>query len=244
MTSTSHSEPLPRVIRRGGACKPEIRLEAIDGAHALVKDFAVCGRWFRWLIGRWLVGRECRVLQAAKGIPGVPRLVARLSPYAIAVEHVGRSIAVMEPEELPSNLWPDLERIIDDLHDRGIAHADLKTLENILIDESGAVHVVDFNSAVVRNGPLFRFIFPYVSADDRRAIVKAKLELQPHLVTPEDEAFLNERPWIERVFRRARRPVRRLAKWLGGRPAEPGPGRPSVQRRKQREAALRRDPPA
>jgi hypothetical protein len=244
MAPTIGPDSPPRIIRRGGAYKPEIRLEVIDGAHALVKDFAVCGRWFRWLIGRWLVGRECRVLRAVEGIPGVPRLVARLSPYAIAVEHVGRSIAVMEPDELPANLWPDLERIVDELHGRGIAHADLKTLENILIDEAGAVHIVDFNSAVIRNGPLFRFVFPYVSADDRRAIVKAKLELQPHLVTPEDEAFFNERPWIERAFRGARRPIRRFAKWLGGKPAEPGPGRPSVQRRKQREAAARHDPPA
>ncbi|MBM3475937.1 MAG: hypothetical protein FJX75_21930, partial [Armatimonadetes bacterium] len=145
--------------------------------------------------------------------------------------------------ELPPNLWPDLERIVDDLHRRGIAHADLKTLENILIDESGAVHIVDFNSAVRRRGPLLGFVFRHVSADDRRAIIKAKLELQPDLVTPEEEAFLNERSWIEHAFRRARRPIRRFAKWLGGKPAEPGPGRPSVQRRKEREAALRQEPP-
>jgi len=244
MAPTADPEPSAQVIRRGGACKPEIRREVIEGSNALVKDFAVCGRWFRWLIGRWLVGRECRVLQAVEGIAGVPRLVARLGPYAIAVEHVGRPIAVMEPEELPANLWSDLERIVDDLHERGIAHADLKTLENILVDDRGAVHVVDFNSAVMRSGPLLRFVFRHVSADDRRAIIKAKRELQPHLVTAEEEAFYHERSWVERAFRRIRRPIRRFAKWLGGKPSEPGPGRPSVQRRKQREAALRREPPA
>jgi len=231
-------------VRRGGAYKPEIRLETIDGALTLVKDFSVCGRWFRWLIGRWLVGRECRVLEAAAGVPGVPRLVARLSPYAIAVEHVGRSIAVMEPDELPANLWPDLERTIDELHRRGIAHADLKTMENILIDRTGAVHVVDFNSAVMRRGPIQRIVFPYVSADDRRAIIKAKLELQPDVVTPEELEFLNERPWAEHAFRRLRRPIRRFAKWLGGKPAEPGPGRPSIQRKRRRESALRNNPPS
>ena len=96
---------------------------------------------------------------------------------------------------------------------------------------------MDFNSAVIRRGPIQRIVFPYVSADDRRAIIKAKLELQPELVTPEELAFLNERPWAERAFRRLRRPIRRLAKWLGGKPTEPGPGRPSIQRRKRRESA-------
>ena len=237
MTPTTTDDARPRKVRSGGAYKPEIREETIDGGRAFVKDFGVCGWWFRQLIGRWLVGRECHVLEAAAGLPGVPRLVGRLSPYAVAVEHAGRSIAVMEPDELPPNIWPDLERLVGGLHERGIAHGDLKTMENILVDDQGSVHVVDFNSAVLARGPLLRLVFRYVSADDRRAIVKAKLELQPELVTDEERRFLEERPWPERAFRRLRRPIRRFAKWLGGTRKEPGPGRPSVRRRKQREAS-------
>jgi hypothetical protein len=234
MTGRPHEDQRPRLIRRGAPYKPQVRLETIDGTRALVKDFSGCGRWFRWLIGRWLVGRECAALEAAQGVPGVPRLVARLSPYALAVEHVGRSIAVMEPDELPPSLWPDLERLIDALHQRGIAHADLKTLENILVDEQGVVHVVDFNSAVLSAGPLQRFLFRHLSADDKRAIIKAKLELQPELVSDQELAFLGQRSWLERFFRRVRRPIRLFAKRLGGRATEPGPGRPSVERRQQR----------
>jgi hypothetical protein len=227
-------DQLPRLIRQGAPYKPQVRLETIGGIRALVKDFSTCGRWFRWLIGRWLVGRECAALQAAEGVPGVPRLVARLSPYALAVEHVGRSIAVMEPDELPPSLWSDLERLIDALHQRGIAHADLKTLENILVDEQGVVHVVDFNSAVLAAGPFRRFLFRHLSADDKRAIIKAKLELQPELVSDEELAFLQERSWLEHLFRRVRRPIRLFAKRLGGKATEPGPGRPSIERREQR----------
>jgi len=233
----------PVIIRPGGAYKPEVRLETIEGIPAFVKDFSVCGWWFRQLIGRWLVGRECHVLRAAAGLPGVPRLVAQLSPYAMAVEHAGRSVAVMEPEELPPDLWAALEGVIAGLHRHGIAHGDLKTMENIVVDGEGVVRLVDFNSAVLRRGPLLSLVFRYVSADDRRAVVKAKLELQPELVTDEERRFLEERPWPERVFRRLRRPIRRFAKWLGGKPDQPGPGRPSVQRRKRREAAAREQPP-
>ncbi len=243
MTDGPGPEPTLSTVRRGGAYKPETRLATIDGDRVFVKDFTVCGRWFRWLIGRWLVDRECRMLEAAAGLPGVPRLVARLGPYAMAVEHVGRPIAVIEPAELPANLWADLETIVSGLHGRGIAHGDLKTMENILVDDAGAVHVVDFNSAVLNQGPLLRLAFRYVSADDRRAIVKAKLELRPELVTEEERSFFEERPWPERLFRRVRRPIRRFAKWLGGKPDRPGPGRPSVQRRKRRGESLPEQPP-
>jgi serine/threonine protein kinase len=150
----------------------------------------------------------------------------------------------MEPDELPPGFWTDLEGIIDGLHQRGIAHADLKTLENILVDEAGCVHIVDFNSAVLNRGPLLGFAFRHVSADDRRAIVKAKLELCPELVTDAERRFLEERSLAERAFRRLRRPIRRFAKWLGGKPDQPGPGRPSVQRRKRQQATSQNDPPA
>ncbi|MGQ9730236.1 MAG: hypothetical protein ACUVX8_03100 [Candidatus Zipacnadales bacterium] len=209
-----------------------MRVESIDGTLAFVKDFSVCGCWFRWLVGRWLVGRECRIYESAAGLPGIPRFVARLNPYAIAVEHVGQSIPLLAPEDLPTNLWENLERIVDALHERGIAHGDLKTLENIVVNADGSVYLVDLNSAITRKTLIHRLIYPYISADDRRAIIKAKLELQPEIVTEEERAFFNQRPLAERIFRCLREPVRRFAKRLGGKGPAPGSGRPSVQRKR------------
>lgn len=238
MDSPSTSLSLPQVLRPGGAYKPEIRLDMVGGRLALIKDFGVCGRWFRCLIGRWLVKRECQVLEAIEGLPGVPRLLGRPSSEAIAVEYVGRALPLLDPEKVSETLWADLERTVRTLHEHGVAHGDLKTLENIVVDEAGAVYLVDLNSAVFRRGLLGRILFSYLAADDRRAIIKAKWELHPHLVTPAEKTFLNHQSLAERIFRRVRRPIRRFAKWLGGKRKTPGPGRPSVQRKRQRETSM------
>lgn len=225
VTPRMSDQEVPAIIRQGGRCKPQIRVEQIDGTPVLVKDFAVCGRWFRRLIGRWLVNREEGVLRAAEGCPGVPRLIARLGPYALAVEHVGRSIAELGPARLPPTFWQDFARTVDELHGRGIAHGDLKRLGNIMVHDNGSVYLVDFNSGVVRSrSPVHRWLYGYLAADDRRAIVKAKRSLQPELLTEEEVRFLRDRPLIERVFRCARVPVLLLARAVGGRKARDNGG--------------------
>jgi hypothetical protein len=224
------------IVRLGGQYKPQLRIEEIEGRLAFVKDFSPCGRWFRRLIGRWLVGREQQALEAAEGLPGVPRVVARLGPYALAVEHVGRTAVSLEPSELAPDFWEQLEAIVRGLHARGIAHGDLKTLENVLIDGNGRVFLVDFNSAILRDrGLVQRILYPHIRTDDRRALVKAKLLLEPHLVTEEERAFYDHRSTAERVFRRLRRPIRRFIKRLAGRPVDDREMRPSVRLKRQRE---------
>lgn len=212
------------ILRRGGRYKPEIRIEQLNGSRVTVKDFAPCGRWFRWLIGRWLVGRECRAYRAAAGIDGVPRLIDRLGRYALAIEYVdGRPCTDLSRDELPQDFWDQLNRIVTRLHERRMAHGDLKTLDNVLIGHDGCVHLTDFSSAVISPAhPLHRLVFPFIRDDDRRAIIKIKLELDPDTVTEQESRFLRERPLAERLFRWGRVPLRRLAKRLGGPASEAG----------------------
>ena len=234
------------VIRPGGQAKPEVRTEVRDGVKFLVKDYAPCGRAFRWAMGRWLARREQVAIREAAGIQGIPRNSLRIGRHALAYEFiVATPCAELPPGELPETFWDDLTRIIDDLHARGIAHGDLKTLENILVGDDGRVHLIDLTAAVVaRQSPLHRFIYKHVSHDDRRAIIKAKLVLAPEIVSDEEREFLAYQSRAERLFRWGRRPFRRIAKRLGGRREAPGSGRHSVRMRKvDDEGQVRGDAP-
>jgi serine/threonine protein kinase len=224
VAKAAHGDPVGEVVvlRHGGRYKPEIRIEQLNGSRVTVKDFAPCGRWFRWLIARWLVVRECRAYRAAAGIDGVPRLIDRLGPYALALEYVdGRPCDELPRDQLPGDFWEQLSRIVAQLHDHGMAHGDLKTLDNVLIGHDGCVHLTDFSSAVISPASLLhRLVFPFMRDDDRRAIIKIKLELAPDCVTEQESRFLRDRPLVERLFRWVRVPLRRLAKRLGGPAAE------------------------
>ncbi len=206
------------VLRHGGRHKPEIRIEQLNGSRVTVKDFSPCGRWFRWLFGRWLVTRECSAYRAASGIAGVPELVDRLGPYALAIEYIdGQPCTELRHDGLPADFWEQLGRIIGQLHEHGVAHGDLKTFENVLIGRDGRVYLTDFSSAILpRTSLLHRLVFPFVRDDDQRAIIKIKLGLAPDTVSDDEHRFLNERPLVERVFRWFRVPLRMLIKRLGG----------------------------
>lgn len=223
----------PLVLRLGGRYKPEIRVQAIDDTPMLVKDYRPCGVLFRLLFGRWLVTREFEAYCAARGIPGVSSHVQRLDPYALAIEYVSaQPYARLHGRPLSESFWTDLTRIVDSLHARHIAHGDLKTQENILVTDDGSVRLIDFSSAAYSRVDLVHLIcYPHLREDDRRSIVKAKLQVAPELVTEEDLVLWERRSAVERLFRWAREYVRPVIKFLGGRSAataeHPSPGGPA-----------------
>ena len=234
------------ILRPGGQVKPEVRTEVRDGITYLVKDYAPCGAGFRFFMGRWFVRREHAALREAEGILGIPSNARRFGPYSLGYEFIPATPCAELPEEkLPGTFWDDLSRIIDDLHARRIAHGDLKTLENVLVGDDGHVYLIDLTAAVVRRkGPLHILLYPYISHDDRRAVIKAKLILAPEIVTDAEREFLAYQSPAERFFRWGRRPFRKAAKWLGGRRSGPGPGRHSVRRKKANaESEVRGDAP-
>lgn len=231
------------VLRPGKQYKAEVRIEVRDGRRILVKDYSACGLGFRLVMGRWLAKREGEALRAGDGIPGVPPFEGFPKPNALAYAFIeGRPIAELAPDELPAGIWDALERLIKALHERGVAHGDLKTLENILVAEDGSPHLVDFTAAFIRRvSPLHALIYRHVSQDDLRAIVKAKLLLDPDAVTEEEQEFYEYRSGMERFFRRVRKPFRAFFKWLGGGKKGEKQPRPSVRRKRDAKGQVRGD---
>jgi len=204
-----------RRLRPGGGTRPALLLVEEAGYRGIVKDYAVCGWLLRRLIGPWLIGREERIYQALAGVDGVPSLLGRLDSQAFVVQHIeGRACSAYPDGSLPLEFFQRLQRVVDDIHERGVVHCDLKNRSNIVVTEDLHPYIVDFASAFSREGRcgLFRrFAFERFRHDDQRAVVKARL-LVGRIWNDEDEHFAFHHGPGERAIRAVRNAVRRLFK--------------------------------
>ncbi len=209
-----------RVLRPPSDARPDVRLLEVDGKRIVLKDYASGGTRFKRLLGVYLVAREHRALCRVSHVEGVPRYCGRLDAYALATEYVEAASAPEAPaERLTVEFFASLERIIGELHKRGVVHCDLKKLDNIMVGADGKPYVIDFAAAFVTgSNPLTGLLFGQLQDDDYRGIYKLKKRYVPALLTPQESEFLEFRSAPERSFRRLRVGVRHaVQRWSAGR---------------------------
>jgi serine/threonine protein kinase len=112
----------------------------------------------------------------------------------------GRSILRGEP--LPSSFLPELEKVLREVHGRGVVHLDLRHKGNILVTEKGEPFLIDFNSsfAFKEKGFLRHFLFPLLRWVDYGGLLKLKKRISPSLMTPEEMAFLKRFDRLRRFW--------------------------------------------
>ncbi|HKQ62756.1 MAG TPA: hypothetical protein VJS92_15805 [Candidatus Polarisedimenticolaceae bacterium] len=199
-----------RVLKRGEAYKADLLLVDLDHGPTVVKDFHHKRTWVR-LAGRLQVARECRAYRWLGTLSGVPRFYGRIDAHALAFEHLAGRPLGTAPDRAQggSEKLRRLREVIDRLHARGLVHWDLRARENVLVDATGTIYVLDFASAMwLRPGGLaHRLLFGWMRRIDESAYLKWKQLLGAGPYTPEEQAFLRRfhawRPlW---PFRRGRR---------------------------------------
>jgi serine/threonine protein kinase len=102
----------------------------------------------------------------------------------------GRSMSRGEP--LPPSFFSDLQKVLGEVHGRGVVHLDLRHKGNILVSEKGEPFLIDFNSsfAFKEKGFLRRYLFPLLRWVDYGGLLKLKERISPSSMTPEELAFL------------------------------------------------------
>ncbi len=132
--------------------KAIVRRATRDGREVVIKDFGTRPLWVRVLYGRRVLRREARAYERLGGVRGVPRSLGFDGPDALVLELApGRSLGAFEPGQVAPALFDDLERVLRDVHARGVAIADLHR-SNVLVDGTVA-HVVDFAVARFARDP-------------------------------------------------------------------------------------------
>ncbi len=188
-------------IKKGAWNKADVLLVDLPGARLAVKDYA--SKWWPIrLLGAWQLAREARAYARLEGVAGVPRFYGRLDRLAIVLEYVGgvRLPKFHRRHGGVPHVARRVKELLDAVHARGIIHGDLRSRDNILVTAGGDLFLIDFSSATVFNPESWtgRALFPRLRRAEERALLKWKVALAPHEVTPEELAS-------HRAFKKLRR---------------------------------------
>ena len=208
LTRADLTAPGVRPLQRGESDKADLLLVPTPEGPVVVKDFAAKAWWVRW-IGRVQIAREVRAYRALVAIPGIPRLVGQIDGLAVAIERIegdrlGRG---GDRTRDGAEKLEQLRTILDRIHERGVAHWDLRARDNLLVDRAGRVFVLDFASAVrFRPGGLaHRLLFRWCRLIDESAYLKWKRLLDAGPYSPDEQRFIDRyRFWRTLWFHRGK----------------------------------------
>ncbi len=186
---------------KGAFGKPDLNQVEVAGRSLMVKDVRKTSFLIRWTLGLWLIHKEWRIYSRLAGMKGIPQPVERIDRFAFAMEFIpGRSILRGDP--LPSSFFSDLERVLGEVHRKGVVHMDLRHKGNILVSEKGEPFLIDFNSSIAfrEKGFLRRYLFPLLRWVDYGGLLKLKERIAPTLMTPEELVFLKRFNRLRRLW--------------------------------------------
>lgn len=192
------------VMRRGDGSRPDVLRVRYDDADAVLKDQNGCDAAFGRLLGPLLAWREARSLHRLRDVSGIPALRGRPDKRSLLMEYIP-AVPITRASHAD---WPAfftaLERLLDAMHDRGVAHCDLRSPNNTLVSEAGDPVLVDFVASVHQGrpwNPVGRWLFALFCRVDRKAVIKLKSIVAPELVTDDERPLLEHRAAAHRALR-------------------------------------------
>lgn len=176
-----------------------------------------------WL-GRYLAARERWFMDRLAGIEGVPVSLGHVTgaggPLANAMAHEwidGHALA--EREEVDDWFFPRLAAILAEAHRRGVAHVDLHKRENILVDDRGQPHLIDYQisfglpsgtfTAAILGG-----VLRMLQRCDDYHLLKHRVRYRPDQVGLSLTDMQRMRPWWIRAHRCVAVPFRTVRRRL------------------------------
>jgi len=178
---------------RGRWIKADVDCIDWDGRKIVVKTFRRKSFLVRWL-GRQQIDREARAYEALAGLAGIPALLGRPDAHTLLLEHVvGERLTHLRLQPGRGRQAVEaLQRLVEAVHGRGVAHLDLRGRDNVLATTDGRLHLIDFAAASVFPAGSWRrrVLFPRLRSIDRSALLKWKRLLTPEDLTEKEQARL------------------------------------------------------
>jgi predicted Ser/Thr protein kinase len=218
--SPSIEEEIVRSIEGGNSARighgyqGAIYLHEIDGQRCVIK--AAIGRGLLRAVRVRMLRNEFAAYQRLEGFSGSPRCYGFVNDKYLVLQYVdGRSVR-HAPITNPPLFFEMLFRNIVEMHRRGIAHADLKRKDNLLVIGGERPCIVDFGTAIIRKeafAPLNHFLFKLACQFDLNAWIKLKYRKRMGEISPADRVYYH-RTIFESSLREAKRVYKRLRRKL------------------------------
>lgn len=189
-------------FKAGGATEPEVALVACGQARAIFKDYARTPGWFGRVLAPILIWREASALARLAGLRGIPAIYRQLDARGLLIEYLPGT--PWPQAEVPQAAYTRLAALVDAMHERGVAHCDLRAPSNLLVGADGTPYIVDFVARVCRGGRWnapWNWLFRQFVAADESALAKLRVRFAPALASEADRTLLTERGPLERVAR-------------------------------------------
>lgn len=182
-----------------------------NGEHRLIVKAASGSGVLRWIRRRWL-RKEYAVYKRLAEFSGSPRCHGLLRGRYLILEYVD-GVPLRRAEITDRGAFFDrLLEHIKDLHRRGVAHADLKRQDNLLVVGGQAPCLIDFGAAIVYKpgcAPINHFLYDLARRFDLNAWVKLKYRGKFENLSAVDQAYYN-RTWIEKIARPIKKRYKKL----------------------------------
>ncbi|MEO1841249.1 MAG: RIO1 family regulatory kinase/ATPase [Pseudomonadota bacterium] len=206
-------------LREGGGTRARVLKVKLGDRDAVLKDHAGCDPLFSMLLGPILARRESKALRCLSSVDGVPLLIGRRGSRALLMEWF--SAVPFKTLQRDTEFWKRyfivLEQTLAAIHQSGVAHCDLRSLNNVLVNEGGEVFIVDFVACCFKGrrwNLLSRVVFRRFCRADRDAVLKLKQQVAPELLSDEQRNRLKHIGWFARGARNTGKLIRRLSRIL------------------------------
>lgn len=195
------------VFKSARNTRADVLLLSKDGQQCVLKDYSNSSKGFAEIFSPFLVYREVKALGRLRGVRGVPELIRKVSSRGFLMEYLpGSRIRDVQNDLDWDQFMFSTESLVDELHQHGVIHGDLRNATNILVDTDHQPIFVDFVSAVHRGHPLnpiSKFLYGLCLVIDESAIYKLKSKYAPQLLDKAD----HQHPLSQN-------PMERSARWI------------------------------
>ena len=186
------------------ACSNQGRVYRLNTGERELAVKTAAGRGPLLAVNRHALRREYRAYRRLEGVAGMPRCHGLVDNRWLVLDFV--PARPFRDVRTGPGFFNRLLEIIQTMHERGVAHGDLKRKSNLMVDADGAPVLLDFGAAtLLRPGwhPVNRRLFKFMRQTDLNAWVKLKYGGYEK-VSDADRALL-KRSWLERALSRTRR---------------------------------------
>ena len=174
-------------LKRKRIYGPDVSLIRVDG-RCLVEKTYRNRDWPVRIMGMLLVSWEVFIYSKLKGISGIPKLTGRPDKYTLVTTYMGGEDLRATTRKPDDAFFEKLSSLINQMHQRGVLHLDLRNRRNYGIDSSGLPYLVDFGSCLYI--PWAGRLKDFLAGIDWLGFLKVKQKFSPEGISNEERRKL------------------------------------------------------